>query len=351
LIVALAHATGGITCFGGYAPSSMSTPSGTRWRHVLPWVVSVALLVYVFGWATDWHRLREALQAADVPRFVFFAASDRLAFFVLWTMLQALALRRFIAHAVPFRSVIAVRGGSELLRTISNPLSDAAFFLGLGELAGRRVDAVLGAALVPMLCHFFVMLCMMTLALPFLPGGLAANRDVATTAAVLWAIWIVMGVGTHLSRTRGVRFPGAAGIRDWIERFPPAQLRPFLVGFVALVAFDVTIQKLASQAFGIPIPWLALAARIPMLYLALVVPTLGNFGTRELAWAALFADFGDRDRLIAYALATNSVFLVMNLALGLSFLPRALQLIASMRRARAAGMALPEPLLRDPTDP
>jgi hypothetical protein len=247
--------------------------------------------------------------------------------------------------------VVALRGGSELLRTISNPLSDAAFFLGLGELAGRRVDAVLGSALVPMLCHFFVMLVMMTLALPWLPGGVDANRDVAVTAGVLWAVWLAAGIGAHLSRTRGVRLPGAAGVRAWLDRFPLSQLRPFLLGFVALVLFDVTIQKLASEAFGIPIPWVVLAARIPMLYLALIVPTLGNFGTRELAWAALFADYGDRDRLIAYALATNAVFLVLNLALGLIFLPRALQLMTAVRRARDEGRELREPLLRDPTDP
>lgn len=327
----------------------MASSSGTRWRHVLPWLVSIALLVYVFGWATDWSSLREALDAADVPLFLAFAAGDRIAFFVVWTLLQALALRRFVAH-VPVRSVMAVRGGSELLRTISNPLSDAAFFVGLGELAGRRVDAVLGSALVPMLCHFFVMLCMMTIVLPFLPGGLGANRSVAVTAAVLWSMWLVAGIGAYLARTRGLRFPGSDGLRDWLDRFPIARLRPFLLGFVALVAFDVTIQMLASEAFGVSIPWIVLAARIPMLYLALIVPTLGNFGTRELAWAALFAEFGDRDRLIAYALATNAVFLVLNLALGLIFLPRALQLMAAVRRARRAGEPLPEPLLHDPTD-
>jgi hypothetical protein len=320
------------------------------WRHVVPWVVSIALLVYVFGWATDWQRLRDALAAANVPLFFAFAAADRIAFFVAWTLLQGVALRRFVAH-VPIRSVLALRGGSELLRTISNPLSDAAFFLGLGELAGRRVDAVLGSALVPMLCHFFVMLCMMTLALPWLPGGVAANRDVAITAGALWSVWLTVGIGAHLSRTRGLRFPGSGGINAWLDRFPLAQLRPFLLGFVALVLFDVTIQMAASEAFGIPLPWIVLAARIPMLYLALVVPTLGNFGTRELAWAALFADYGDRDRLIAYALATNAVFLVLNLALGLIFLPRALQLVAAVRRARDEGRELREPLLRDPTDP
>ena len=147
-----------------------------------------------------------------------------------------------------------------------------------------------------------------------------------------------------------MRFPGAEGVRAWVERFPFAKLRPFLIGFVGLVLFDVTIQKLASEAFGVSIPWIALAARIPVLYVALIVPTLGNFGTRELVWAALFADYGDRDTLIAYALATNAVFLLLNLAIGLLFLPRALQLLAAVRNARREGDELPESLLHDPTD-
>jgi hypothetical protein len=326
----------------------MATTAGTRWRHVLPWAVSIALLVYVFGW-TDWASLRDALRAADVPLFLVYASADRLAFFVCWTLLQALALRRFVSH-VPVRAVVAVRGGSELLRTVSNPLSDAAFFLGLGELAGRRVDAVLASALVPAICHFLVMLTMMTIALPLLPGGIGANRDVAITAGCLWVFWIAIGVGVRLSRTHGVRFPGSTALRTWVERFPLRELRPFLLGFTALVLFDVTIQKLASGAFGVDIPWIDLAARIPILYLALVVPTLGNFGTREVAWAALFADHADRDVLVAYALGTNAVFLVLNLALGLIFLRRALQLLAAVRRAREEGEPIPEPILHDPTD-
>ena len=67
-------------------------------------------------------------------------------------------------------------------------------------------------------------------------------------------------------------------------------------------------------------------------------------------WAALFADNADRDTLIAYSLATNTVFLLLNLAIGLLFLPRALQLLAAVRNARREGEALPQPLLHDPTD-
>jgi hypothetical protein len=320
-----------------------------HWRHVLPWVISAALLAYVFGWATDWEQLWAATRQANVPLFVAFATADRVAFFVVWTLLQAAALRRFVVH-VPVRSVVAVRGGSELLRAISNPLSDAAFFLGLAQLAARRIDAVLAAAVVPGVCHFLVMLLQMTFALPFLEGGLEANRDVVLTACVIWLVVLVVGIAVWMSATRAVPLPGAVRLRAWLERFPFGQLRLFFWGFVALAVFDVLIQGLASRAFGVVIDWGALTARIPLLYLALIVPTLGNFGTREVTWAALFAGSAPRDTLIAYAFATNAIFLVINMLLGVVFLPRALELLAALRRARREGEPVSAPLLHDPTD-
>lgn len=327
----------------------MAVLDRTRWRHVLPWVVSAALLGYVFGWATDWARLRQALEAAHVPAFLLFATADRLAFFAVWTWLQALALRRFVSH-VPIRSVFAVRGGSELIRTVSNPASDAAFFLGLAQLSGGRIDAVISAALVPAFVHFLVMLGLMTVALPFVEGGVAANRGTWTTAGILWAIVAGIAIAVRVSGSHKVKIPGIAGLRSWLERFTLRDLRPFFLGFLGLTLFDVLIQGLASRAFGIPIDWLALTARLPILYLALSIPTLGNFGTRELAWAGLFAEYGERDELIAYALGVNAVFLIINLILGLIFLPRALQLLATVRRARREGAEVPERLLHDPTD-
>jgi len=323
-------------------------PGRARWRHVLPWAVSAGLLAYVFGWATDWERLTEAMRHANVPLFLFFATCDRLAFFAIWTLLQAAALRRFVAH-VPLRSVLAVRGGSELLRAVSNPLSDAAFFLGLTRLAAGRIEAVLAAALVPAVCHFLVMLLQMSVAFPFLPGGVAANNDVGIALAIGWPVVLGVVLAARLS-SRGVRVPGGERVRAWMTRFPMRELWPFFLGFTALAVFDVVIQRLASEAFGTRIGWLALTARIPLVYLAFVIPTLGNFGTRELAWASLFAEFGTRDELIAYAFAVNGVFLILNVLLGVIFLRRALDLMAAVRLARRAGAPMPRPAFHDPTD-
>ena len=159
-----------------------------------------------------------------------------------------------------------------------------------------------------------------------------------------------IAIGVRISAKGSTRIPGARRVRDWLERFPLREIRPFFFGFLGLAIFDVVIQGLASRAFGVDIAWTALTARIPLLYLALVIPSLGNFGTRELAWAGLFSEFGSRDALIAYAFAVNSVFLILNVLIGTLFLKRALQLVGEVRRARKTGEPAPAPVLRDPAD-
>jgi hypothetical protein len=322
-----------------------------RWRSVLPWVISTGLLFYVFGYATNWSRLVAALEGADVPRFLLFATADRLAFFTCWALLSAIALRRFVAH-VPISSVLAIRGGSELARAVSNPLADAAYAIGLVQLCGGRLDAVIASALIPGICHFFVMLVQMTIALPFQRAGADAGvlTSLALTAGFLWAV-LLAGVGSvALVRSGRLRSRRITAISAWLERFPPRQITPFLFGFAALAVFDIHIQWLASHAFGVALDWSALAARLPLVYLAFIVPTLGNFGTRELTWAALFGEYGERDALIAYAFSVNAIFLVINVLLGVVFLSRALQLIEAVRRAQREGESIPG-LRRDPTDP
>jgi hypothetical protein len=321
-----------------------------RWRSVLPWVVSAALLFYVFGYATQWDRLLAALEQADVTRFLIYASADRLAFFVVWTWLSALALRRFVVH-VPIASVFAIRGGSELARAVSNPLSDAAYVLGLVQLCGGRLDAVLASMLVPVISHFFVMLVQMTIAMPFQSGGFAAVRSVAIVTAGMWVFVAAGCVSVALVRSGRLQSRRLAPVAAWLVRFPLREIAPFVAGFTALAIFDVHIQWLASRAFGVPIEWAAIATRLPLVYLTFLIPTLGNFGTRELTWAALFDEFGDRDALIAYAFSINAIFLVLNVLLGVIFLSRALQLIGAVRQAQREGGQIPRPLLGDPTDP
>ena len=137
----------------------------------------------------------------------------------------------------------------------------------------------------------------------------------------------------------------------WTKNLSFRTMLPFVGWFTLLAGFDVMIQGLASRAFGITIDWWALAGRIPLLYLALSLPSFGNYGTREITWSFCFSEFADQDALVAYAFATNTVFLMLHVVIGLIFLPRALALISEIRRARKEGVEVPRPLIHDAIDP
>lgn len=317
-------------------------------RRLLPWIVSVAALVYVFGFATDWPKVLDAAGEADLPLFITITVADKLVFFVAWALLQSEALRRFVGP-VPRRAVIALRGGSELVRAVNHGFGDAAYFLGLMRLLPGRISILIAAAFVPFVCHFLVLIGQLTITLPFLEGGYERNRDVFVAGGIGWAL-IAAGVAIVRFGPRIGSF-GKTVIAERLRQVEFSRVRPILIWFVFLAAADVVFQRITAASFGADIPWTAMVARIPILYAAISLPSLGNLGTRELAWAWCFQDFAPRETLIAYALATNAVFLVMNVALGVLFLPRALELVSQVRKAREEGEAVETPLLSDPADP
>jgi hypothetical protein len=311
-------------------------------------VISLAALVYVFGYATHWRALLAATEHANLPLFLAIVTTDKIAFFLFWGLLQGDAVRRFVLQ-VPYSQVIAVRGGSELVRTVNGNLADAAVILGLMQLTGASVVSIVAASTLPYLGHIAVLLVQATVALPLLPGGVAGNRDVSLLVGAGWLIAIAALLVVRFAPSLPRVARSSLGL--WLGRIRPRTLLPFFAWFLLLAVLDIGFQWLATRAFGIPIPWEVLAARVPILYIAISVPSLGGFGPRELTWAYLFSEYGTREALIAYAFATNAIFLVLHVLIGVFFLPRAIDLIVRLRRARLAGEAPPEHLLHDPIDP
>ena len=108
------------------------------------------------------------------PLFILITIMDKLLFFLVWGVIQALAIRRFV-EPVPVRKVLAVKGGSELVRTVNNSLADAVFFYGVSQLVAGRLAAVVAVAGVPFGTHFAVLLLQATVALPLLAASRLAG--------------------------------------------------------------------------------------------------------------------------------------------------------------------------------
>jgi hypothetical protein len=321
--------------------------SRTLLRRLLPWTISAIALGYVFGYAIDWKSIPEVTARANIPLFALITIADKLLFFLVWGLIQALVIRRFVEF-VSVRRVLAIKGGSELLRTVNNSLADAVFFYGVSKLVAGRLAAVIAVAGIPFGTHFAVLLLQCTAALPLLEGGPAANPDVVATVLFGWSIVLAIAVASRLGLWR--RLLDRFGLGRWWASVRLRELLPFAVMFIGFAAFDVLIQGLASRAFGLEIPWTVLMARIPILYIAISLPSLGNFGIREIAWSNLFSDFGTREELIAFALWTNAIFLLMHVGIGILFVRRAIELTREVRRARKEGDRVPEPFLREGAD-
>ncbi len=318
-------------------------------RQLLPWSISIGALVYVFGYKIDWQSIPEATANANFPLFVAITVFDKLSFFVVWGLFQAAAIRQFVER-VPIRKIMAVKGASELLRTVNNSLADATFLIGVSQLVRTAgVTRVVAIASIPFVAHFAVLLLQATLALGLLEGGIGANRDVVILVAVSWGVVVGVSVAVHRGYLRAAL--ERMGIGGWIDSVKPRQLIPYVGWFGLFGVYDVAIQGLAARSFGIDIDWIALVARIPVMYLALLIPSLGNFGTREIAFASLFDEYGSREALYAFALWTNAIFLAMHVIIGALFLNRAFALVREVRTARELGHPVPRPILRDAIDP
>jgi hypothetical protein len=317
-------------------------------RHILPLAISGAALVYVFGYAIDWQSVPEATERANMPLFIAITILDKIVFFFVWCLVQASMIRRFLAP-VPRRQIIAVKSGAELARALNNSVSDAAFFLGIWQLCRVPLQSVVAIATLPFFAHFLVLLFQASIALPFVDRGEVQFSAMVGAVAFGWTLV----ASFFIARRLGVVDRLYAGLRlDGLkDRINLHDLIPYLGVFAAFAVADVAIQGMASRAFGNAIDWIALTAGIPVLYLMMMLPSFGNFGTREIVWASLFYGYGDESSLYAFALWTNVIFLIMHVLIGVLFLKRALALLTDLRRTPLDVESVRAPILRDALDP
>jgi hypothetical protein len=311
-------------------------------------VISGAALVYVFGFAIDWQAIPEATDQANMPLFIGITVLDKVVFFLVWALVQASMVRRFLAP-VPRRQIIAVKGGAELARALNNSISDAAFFLGVWRLCRVPLQSVVAVATLPFLAHFLVLLIQGTVVLPFVSRDLVQFSAITSVVTFGWLVVVAfviahrLGAVDRLSRLFRLDFlDGRVNLRD---------LLPYLWVFATFAVADIAIQGFASRAFGNSIDWIALTAGIPVLYFMMMLPSFGNFGTREIVWANIFHGYGSSASLYAFALWTNVIFLVMHVLIGVLFLKRSLALLSDLRRARGDVDSVRPPILRDAMDP
>ncbi|MFN4157795.1 MAG: lysylphosphatidylglycerol synthase transmembrane domain-containing protein [Gemmobacter sp.] len=289
-------------------------------RHVLRWVLALALLaaVWVFAdGAAAWARLAAADPVWLLAAFLALHAQ---------TLLSALrwrvTARGLGLGLAPGRSIREYYMGQIVNQILPGGIpGDAARALRLAE--GGRLGPAAASVVVERLAGQIAMF-----------GALAAGLGVALVlpAALDWPPGLrpVLGLGLGglvLLAALGLMHPGrwAATGRDALRRglAGPGVLRAHLALGGAILALNLAAFAFAARATGTALPPLAVLSLVPLILTAMLVPlSIGGWGWREGAAAILFPVAGASAAAGLAASAAFGALILLAAVPGVFFLTR-----------------------------
>jgi hypothetical protein len=109
-------------------------------------------------------------------------------------------------------------------------------------------------------------------------------------------------------------------IFDSLRTVPLPRLAELLVLRIAFAASFVSICATAFLAFRVSVPVIELVAGVLIVALVAALPiAVSGLGTSQLAFAFLFADYADRETLIAMSLVLSAGMLLLRALMGMVF--------------------------------
>ncbi len=304
-----------------------------RWLvKLVPFAATAAILFLILRRIPP-ERLLAAFADADPIRFLMGLLPVSIAYVALDTSLLAFVLRRFHRPELGWRDALRMRAVDYLLTLWNNRISQA----GMAGWLGRRLRltpdrddswlACAGTILFLDLCQRSHLLLWGLVGALILAGE--APRQVPVAAGISLA-----GVGLLVAFLRGRLRRVGLGPPRWklLRTLRSASLRDYgtvLLWKAPLIVIAAAGHRIALEAFAVPIPWTALLATLPVIFLAGALPiSVARIGTAQAAWLFFHgetarASAGGEAGLLAYSLAAHLTFLILNAALTAPALPAA----------------------------
>ena len=321
----------------------MEEASGIRQRLVklLPWVITLAIFFFIFR-RVPVPELLEALQQASLLPYLALMAP----YSMIYCLVDAFVLTRAITwfnKPVRYARVLPVRAAAYIL-SLLNPglgqggtafyihrregvpffeMAGSIVFLVVIEFGQLALYAAIGIFIVqPELAAVFapfyvIFVAAFAIVLVYIRHGLGPLARAVLTLCRL--------AGRQVDPARLAARPGAHILRA----LQIAGVRHYLLALLYKAPnffLAILVHYLAVQQFGLQIPFLALLAFLPVVFLAASLPiTVAHLGTSQAAWLFFFSAYGAEARLLAYSLAAHFTFMMLNSLIGLCFLRQALK--------------------------
>lgn len=270
------------------------------------------------------ERLLAALAQADHARFLAVMIPNTVFYFCWDTLVLTLVVRWFHAP-VRYRDLLPARAASYVVAFFNTNAGRGALAAYLSRRLGSPFLQLGSTVLFLVLTEYMHLVAWATV------GILAIRSHVPR--GLLWVppavalVWLVVFVYTRAGRAGERPQRWYAAPRRWalLRTFRLAPARRYLqVILLRAPMFFVSLclHYLAARAFGLEIPFWALLAFLPVIFMLAALPiTVAHLGTTQVAWIFFFGSYAPEPRLLAFSLAAHLTFMVTRSLLGIVFLP------------------------------
>ena len=314
-----------------------------------------AAIFYLLFRRIPMERLLAALQRADYTLF-FAAMIPNTLFYFCWdTLVLTVAIRWFHAP-VRYFDLLPARAASYVFGFFNTNAGRGTLALHLSRRLQSPFLQVGSTVLFLVLSEYLHLVAWATIGILQLRGEVA--RGLLWGPPLVAAVWLLVFTYSRLTpvspppdppgRLRLVARVARLVLapRGWALmrtfRLAPARRYVQIVLLRAPMFFvSLCLHYAAARAFGLAIPFLALVAFLPVVFMIAALPiSVARLGTTQAAWVFFFGAYGDTPTLLAFSLAAYLTFAVTRALLGVGFLPRA---YAEIRGSRTADVSSPSP--------
>lgn len=288
--------------------------------RALPWVFTLLIFTLIFTrvpFASVWHALAGArlfpYLAIMMPYSVFYLAVDT---FCLTRVIN------WFNCSIAYRDVLPIRATTYLLTLVNSNLGQGGIAVYLNRRFGVPFPEVVSSVLFLMFVELYQLTFFSTL------GVLLAPRPIELPLTTIYA-GLYGYLALHLSTFRLAReWLGRVRWARFLHSFRIAHPRHYLLLLLYkspnFLMATVVYYFALRECFGISVPYRELLVYLPIIFFSAALPIgVAHLGAPQLLWIYFFGRYAPEANLLAFSLATHFIFMIMNAALGLPFLPRA----------------------------
>jgi hypothetical protein len=303
--------------------------------RALPWFFTTLIFALIFR-RVPFASVRQALEGARLLPYLAIMAPYSVFYLAVDTFCVTRVINWF-NRPIACRDVLPIRATTYLLTLVNSNLGQG----GIALYVHRRKEVPLLEVASSVLFLMFVELYQLTVfsSLGVVLAPRAIDLPLGTVYTALYAY-----LALHLV------FFYVAG--DWLERRPWARiLRSFRLAkprhYLLLLLYKspnflmaTVVYYVGLQCFGMHLPYRELLLYLPIIFFSAALPIgVAHLGAPQFLWIYFFGAYAPEANLLAFSLATHFIFMILNAALGVPFLPRATRELMSGADGAASSSA------------